>query len=577
MFYLLNYFKYHNKFFKKIILGVLLSIINNLMNLLLSVISSFLLTSTFLIGIKNNNIYYNYIIPTITIRIISIIKNIIQYFEKLIQHNNTLYLLNNFRILIFNKIFPLYPSDLISIFNIKILNMLISDIEILDFLYIKIFIPIIVISTISIIILICLSIINLIFFIILYITILFLVLFYFFYFYKKSKTIGKKYISLKEKYFFYISNFISQHTEYKIFEGIKYISYKIYNLELKLKKIQLIKNNYNIQSKLLMNTIINTNILLIIIYYYYNNTYKYQIILFLLFFITFYKILSPLSNVFQNINEIFLSAKKIFYLIEKKPTIVFTNTDNVKNKNYFFLLKINNLSFYFNKKKIYILKNISLYIQKYQKIAITGHNGSGKSTLFMLLTRAWDPVKGKIFLNKCNLKKWNLSLLRKNISMMSQKIYLFSDTLRNNILLNNQNNKKINDNYLIKVLKLVGLKKLLNNEGLNTWMGEEGRSLSGGELKKLGIARIMIHNGNLVLLDEPTEGLDKNSSIKIIKLILSFFNKKTIIFITHNIHILKKMDYIYLMDNGSIIEKGKHSNLIDKKEYYWNYIKNNII
>ncbi|QJC34706.1 ATP-binding cassette domain-containing protein [Enterobacteriaceae endosymbiont of Donacia crassipes] len=575
MFYLLYYFKYHNKFFKKIILDILLSIINNLINLLLSVISGSLLTSTFLIGIKNNNMYYNYIIPTIIIRIFSIIKTITQYFEKIIQHNNTLYLLNNFRILIFKKIFPLYPSDLISMFNTEILNILISDIEILDFLYIKIFIPIIVISIITIIVLIYLSIINFIFFIILCITILFLILFYFFYFYKKGKIIGKKYIFLKEKYFFYINNFILQHTEYKIFEGIKYISYKINNLESKLEKIQLIKNNYDIQSKLLINIIININLLLILVYYY-NNKFKYQIILFLLFFITFYKILFPLNNVFQNIHEIFLSIKKIFYLIEKKPTIIFTK-NNLKNNNYSILLKIDNLSFYFNKKNLYILKNISLCIHKYQKIAITGHNGSGKSTLFMLLTRAWDPIKGKIFLNEYNLKNWDLSSLRNNISVMTQKIYLFSDTLKNNILLNNQNNKNIDDTYLIKILKLVGLEKLLKNEGLNTWMGDGGRLLSGGELKKLGIARIIIHNGNLILLDEPTEGLDKHSSIKIIKLILSFFQKKTVIIITHDIHILKKMDFIYLINNGFIIEKGKHTNLIDKKEYYWNYIKNNII
>ncbi|QJC36295.1 ATP-binding cassette domain-containing protein [Enterobacteriaceae endosymbiont of Donacia cincticornis] len=575
MFYLLNYVKYHNKFLKKIILGILLAIINNLMNLLLSIISGSLLTYTFLIGIKNNSTYYNYIIPIILIRIIFIIKTITQYFEKIIQHNNTLYLLNNFRILIFNKIFPLYPTNLISIFNIDILNMLISDIEILDFFYIKIFVPIIVIIIITIIVLTYLSIINFIFFIILFVTILFLILFYFFYFYKKGKIIGEKYIFLKEKYFFYINNFILQHTEYKIFEGIKHISFKIKNLELKLENIQLIKNTYNIQSKLLMNILININLLLVLIYYY-NSISKYQIILFLLFFITFYKILFPLNNVFQNIHEIFLSAKKIFYLIEKKPTVLFVK-NNIKINNYLILLKIDNLSFYFNKRNPYILKNISLYIKKHQKIAITGHNGSGKSTLFMLLTRAWDPVKGKIFLDKYNLKNWDLISLRNNISVMTQKIYLFSDTLKNNILLNNQNNKNINDSYLKKILKLVGLKKLLENEGLNTWMGDGGRLLSGGELKKLGIARIIIHNGNLILLDEPTEGLDENSSFKIIKLILSFFKKKTVIIITHNIHILKKMDYIYLINNGSIIEKGKHNNLINKKEYYWNYIKNNII
>ncbi|QJC33892.1 ATP-binding cassette domain-containing protein [Enterobacteriaceae endosymbiont of Donacia provostii] len=575
MFYLFLYFRYNNKFYKKIILGLLLSIINNIISLLLTLISGSLLTYTFLSGI--NNTYYNYIVPTIMIRIITIIKIIIQYFEKIIQHNNTLYFLNNLRILIFNKIFPLYPSNLTTIFNIKILNMLISDIENLDFLYIKVFIPIIVISIITIIVLIYLIITNFIFFIILNITILFLIVFYFFYFYQKGKIIGKKYLLLKEKYYFYLNNFILQHTEYKIFQGIKFISYKINNLEKKFKTIQLKKHYYDIKSKLLMNIIISINILIILFLFYKNqNILKYQIIFFILFFITYYKILFPLHNIFQNMHEIFLSAKKIFYLIEKKPKIIFKKK-YVKKNHYFYVLKIHNLSFYFKRKNPYILKNLFLNVKKYQKVAITGHNGSGKSTLFMLLTRAWNPIKGKIYLNEDNLKNWSLNLLRNNISVMTQKIYLFSDTLRNNILLNNQNNKNINDVYLKKILKLVGLEQLLNNKGLNTWMGDGGRLLSGGELKKLGIARIIIHNGNLLLLDEPTEGLDKNSSIKIINLILSIFKKKTIIIITHNINILKKVNYIYLMDNGSIIEKGKHNNLINKNKYYCNYIKNNII
>ncbi|QJC38758.1 ATP-binding cassette domain-containing protein [Enterobacteriaceae endosymbiont of Donacia fulgens] len=579
MFYVFYFLKNNKNYIKKIFLGIFLSVINNLMNLFLSIISGYLLTYTFLLSMENNQIYYNYIIPSTIIRLISVIKIITKYFEKIIQHNNTLYFLKNLRIIILKKIFPLYPSNLISINNIEILNILISDIEILDFLYLRIITPFLIIIIITLLVLIYLSIFNTFFFIILFINILILIIFYFFYFYKKGKIIGEKNINTKKKYYYLINNFLSHYTEYKVFEGIKYISNKINILELKLQQIQLTKNNNNIYSQLLIIIITDMNILLLLIYnhiYFNNIELQHKIILFLLFLITFSKILFPLNNIFQNIHEIFFSAKKIFNFINKKPTIIFINKKK-NNRNYCLELKIKNLSFYYKKNYPYILKNISLHIKKKQKIAITGYNGCGKTTLFMLLTRAWNPIKGKIYLNKYNLNKWNLSLLRKNISVLPQKIYLFSDTLKNNILLNNQNNIDINNKYLIKILKLVGLKNLLDKKNnLNIWMGEGGRTLSGGELKKLGIARIIFHNGDLILLDELTEGLDPNSSIKIINLILSIFQKKIIIFITHNINIMKKMDCIYFMDNGFLVEKGNYKELINKKGYYWNYIKNNI-
>ncbi|QJC37930.1 ATP-binding cassette domain-containing protein [Enterobacteriaceae endosymbiont of Donacia bicoloricornis] len=579
MFYIFYFLKNYKNYIKKIFLGIILSIINNLMNLFLSITSGYLLTHTFLVGIKNNKIYYNYIIPSTIIRLISVIKIITKYFEKIIQHNNTLYFLKNLRILVLKKIFPLYPSNLILINNIEILNILIADIEILDFLYLRIITPFLIISIITLLILLYLSIFNIFFFMILFINIIILTIFYLFYFYKKGKIIGKKNINTKKKYYYVINNFLSHYNDYQIFEGIKYISSKITILEKKLKKIQLIKNNFNIYSELLINIITDINILLLLIYnhiYFDNIKLQYKIILFILFLITFSQILFPLNNIFQNIYEILFSAKKIFNILEIKKSINFINQKK-NNKNYYLELNIKNLYFYYKKNYPYILKNLSLYIKKKQKIAITGYNGCGKSTLFMLLTRAWDPIKGKIYLNKYNLNKWDLLSLRKNISVLPQKIYLFSDTLKNNILLNNQNNLNISDKYLIKVLKLVGLKNLLDKKNnLNIWMGEGGRILSGGELKKLGIARIILHNGNLILLDELTEGLDIISSTKIINLILSIFQKKIIIFITHNINIMKKMDCIYFMDDGFFVEKGNYKSLVNKKGYYWNYIKNNI-
>ncbi|QJC30173.1 ATP-binding cassette domain-containing protein [Enterobacteriaceae endosymbiont of Plateumaris sericea] len=583
MLYLLYFLKNHKKYVKILFFGILLTIITNLMSIFLSVISGWLLTSTFLFTIINNGLNYNYIVPSAIIRLISIIKTVTKYFEKIIKHDNTLYLLKNLRIIIFRKIFPLYPSNLECLNNINILNTLISDIEILDFLYIQIISPIISLFITTIIILISLSFFSFLLSIILSLILFFSLLLHTIYFYNLGKLIGKNNIYFRNEYYFYMSNYLYYQTEYRIFEGINIIRKKINFLEIQWQKIQYKKNNYNSQSQSIIIIINGINILILLIYsklYLFNNfNSKFYIISFLLCLITLSNMLLPIGNIFHNISEILFSAKKVFMIINQKPIINFLKINKNLKKNNNIIININNISFHYPQQPLLILKNLSLFINNNDKIAITGHNGCGKSTLLMLLTRAWDPVKGIIFLNNIDLKLWDLSLLRQNISVINQRIYLFSDTLKNNLLLNKQNNCNINYQYLIKIINLVGLNKLIDNnkQGLDLWMGEGGRSLSGGELKRLAIARAILHDGNLILLDEPTEGLDNTTSCKILKLIFSIFKEKTIVIITHNINIIKNMDCIYFMDNGRFIEKGHHNYLINKKGKYWNYIKNNII
>ncbi|QJC28398.1 ATP-binding cassette domain-containing protein [Enterobacteriaceae endosymbiont of Plateumaris braccata] len=581
MFYLLYFLQNYKKYVKILCFGILITIITNLMSISLSVISGWLLTSTFLFKLISNSINYNYIVPSALIRIISLIKTVTKYFEKIIKHDSTLQVLKNLRIMIFCKIFPLYPSNLQYLNNSDILNTLISDIETLDHLYIQILSPIISLFVTIIIILINLSFFSLTLSIILCSILFFSLLLHSIYFYNLSKSIGKNNIYYRNKYYLYISNYLYYQIEYRIFEGINIIRKKIYFLETQWKNIQYKKNNYNAQSQSIIIIINGINIITLLIYsnlyLSHNLNSKFYIISFLLCLITLSHLLLPIGNIFHNISEVLLSAKQIFMIIYQKPIINFAKQKkNFTERKHNIIINIDNISFSYPQQPLLILKNLSLFIKANEKIAITGHNGCGKSTLLMLLTRAWDPIKGIIYLNNINLKLWDLSILRKNISVINQRIYLFSDTLKNNLLLNNQNNYNINYEYLIKIIHLVGLNKLIdNNKGLELWMGEGGRSLSGGELKRLAIARAILHNGNLILLDEPTEGLDNITSYNILKLIFSIFKKKTIVIITHNINIMKKMDFIYFMDNGCFIEKGHYNDLVNKKGKYWKYINNN--
>ncbi len=153
-----------------------------------------------------------------------------------------------------------------------------------------------------------------------------------------------------------------------------------------------------------------------------------------------------------------------------------------------------------------MLHNFSLTLAAGEHLALLGPTGCGKSTLLALITRGWEAQRGTIRLNGIDLAAWDEASLRQRISVVPQRVHLFSATLRDNLLLAAP---EASDAQLIDVLQRVGLAHLTqHSEGLNAWLGEGGRQLSGGELRRLAIARALLHDAPLMLLDEPTEGLD---------------------------------------------------------------------
>lgn len=126
-----------------------------------------------------------------------------------------------------------------------------------------------------------------------------------------------------------------------------------------------------------------------------------------------------------------------------------------------------------------------------------------------------------------------------------------------------------NDSVLEETLEKVGLAKLLEEKGLNTWLGDGGRQLSGGEKRRIGIARALLHNAPILLLDEPTEGLDKQTEHQIMQLFEEHFEGKTVVFITHRLVNLDKMDSICLLEQGEVVEHGSHSDLLSQKGRYY--------
>ncbi len=212
-----------------------------------------------------------------------------------------------------------------------------------------------------------------------------------------------------------------------------------------------------------------------------------------------------------------------------------------------------------------IVKHLSLEIKRGEKLALLGRTGCGKSTLLQLLTRSWDPQQGQILLDGVDLTRWSEPALRKAITVVSQRVDVFNGSLRENLILAKAD---ASDEQLVAALDKVGLKSLLDDKGLDTWLGDGGRHISGGERRRIGIARALLHDAPILLLDEPTEGLDRRTEQQILNLLLEFAKDKTVLFITHRLVGLDSMDQICLMDEGEIIERGQHQQLLVQNGRY---------
>ncbi len=276
--------------------------------------------------------------------------------------------------------------------------------------------------------------------------------------------------------------------------------------------------------------------------------------------------LSPGHRRLSASRPVIASALRITDIAEQEPEVKFSAGQTAVPEQV--ALTLSNVTFAYDKQAQNALEDISLSVDAGQRIAILGRTGCGKSTLLQLLTRARDPQQGEIRFNDLPLSDFSEAALRKTVSVVPQRVHLFSATLRDNLLLAAPD---ASDDTLRAMLEQVGLYKLLEDDGLNSWLGEGGRQLSGGELRRLAIARALLHDAPLMLLDEPTEGLDATTESQILDLLTKVMKGKTVLMVTHRLRGLVSFDRIIVMDNGHIIEQGNHAELLAKQGRYYQF------
>ena len=272
-----------------------------------------------------------------------------------------------------------------------------------------------------------------------------------------------------------------------------------------------------------------------------------------------------LPNAFQYLGQTHAAGKRLREIVDTDVEVRFP--DHAAAQPSGGHLDMENLFFYYRPEDPPAISDVTLHIDFGQRIAIVGATGSGKSTLVNLLVRFWNPTSGHIRIGGIDIDQFNESRLRQIFGVVSQQAHLFNASIRDNLLIAKPD---ATDVELWDALTAAQLDEFVEGlpDRLDTWIGEAGKLVSGGQARRLAVARIILKDAPIWVLDEPTEGLDATTAGRLMNRLFEHTSGKTLILITHHTNDLRLMDRVVMFDGGKILAQGRHEQLLARQPQY---------
>lgn len=554
----------------RLTLGIVLAIVTLLASISLLTLSGWFLAASSVAGVAG--LYtFNYMLPAAGVRGAAIIRTAARYAERLVSHDATFRVLQHLRVHTFGRLMALSPGQLSLFRQADLLNRFVADVDTLDHLYLRVISPLTGAFVVIVVVTLGLSLIAVPLALTLGGIMLGTLVLMPALFYRLGSPAGIAIARGRARWRLQLTQWLSAQAELTLYGASQQWRRQLDADEQRWQQAQRQQQHLQAaaQSLLLLISGVTVTLLLWLGAATISDQQLPGSLIALVVFCSLaaFEALAPIAGAFLPMSQVIAAAQRVSEVIDQPPAIAFPAASAAQPGSL--TVRIDQLDFSYPGRPEKVLNGCCLTVNAGERIALLGPTGCGKSTLLALLTRGWESQHGTISLNDRRIADWSESELRQRISVVTQRVHLFSQSLRDNLLLACPD---ASDERLIRALNDVGLQRLLKNpEGLNAWMGEGGRPLSGGELRRLALARALLHDGDLWLLDEPTEGLDATTEQHILALLQQLTAGRTVIMVTHRLSGLEAMDRICVMDNGEIIEQGSHAELISKAGRYWRF------
>ncbi len=512
-------------------------------------------------------------VAIVGVRFFGISRGVFRYLERLVSHDTTFRLLSRFRVWFYQKLEPLVPARTLYMKSADLLQRIIGDIQNLENFYVRVVAPPAVAVCVALLMLPLLGMFHL-----KYATI-FLIFFAIAgtvipaFSLQLSRGLGKRIVQLQSELNIAIVDNVKGLRELQVFNGtdkqqskIDELNARINNLQKRMHIIDAL--NQGFITLLMFGAVIMVLMAAIpaVSHGHLKGVYLAVIVLGIM---AAFEAVLPLPTAFQFMESNISAAQRLFGIIDSKPMV-----ENIPGAldltGETFAIELSDVVLRYPQSEAPALNRLNLNIPAGARVAIVGPSGSGKSSIANILLRLWEFQEGTITLNHKDIRSFTQESIREAIGFVSQRFHLFTGTIAENLRLVQP---ELSDEELLRMLDIVALQasdlgKTDRGEILSYWIGEHGTLLSGGQAQRLAIAQVLCKNPRVLLFDEITANLDPATERIVMDRLFETYRQRTIINITHRLNIMERYDQIFVLQNGKVVQQGRHEALLKQEGLY---------